>query len=61
MGSYGSVELLWLTGLEHRIQTLVFLFSRVWARVPVVSLSKTLNHCFVLWMAIGPVCCVMHV
>ena len=29
-----------------------------------VSLSKTLDHCFVLWMgrnAIGPMCCVTHV
>ena len=45
-----------------------------WVRVPVVgsspshdtrvSVSKTLNHCFVLWMgrkAVGPVCCVMHI
>ena len=47
--------------------TLVFLISRVWVRIPscdTVSLSKTLNHCFVLRMgrnAIGPMCCVMHV
>ena len=54
--------------LEHRTQALVFLISRVWVRVPVltlVSLSKTLDHyCFVLLMgskAVGPVCCVLHV
>ena len=54
--------------LVHWTQALVFLISRVWVRVPVVtlvSLSKTLNHyCFILRMgckAVGPVCCVMHV
>ena len=54
--------------LAYRTQALVFLISRVWVRVPVVtlvSLSKTLNHyCFILRMgckAVGPVCCVMHV
>ena len=38
-------------GKEHRMKTHVFLISRVWVRVPVVtdvSLSKTINHCFVL-------------
>ena len=51
----------------HRIQTLVFLISRVWVRIPsrdTVSLSKTLNHCFVLRMgrkAVGSMCCVTHV
>ena len=33
-----------------------------WPVAPLVSLSKTLNHnCFVLRIAVGPVCCVMHV
>ncbi len=58
--------------MAERIKTLdlalVFLISRVWVRVPVMtlaSLSKTPNHfCCVLRMgckAVGPVCCVMYV
>ena len=48
-------------------QTLLFLISRVWIRIPshvLVSLSKTLTHCFVLQMGrkvVGSVCCVTHV
>ena len=38
------------SGYEHRTQALMLLFSRVWVRIPVVtlvSLSKTLNYnCF---------------
>ena len=50
--------------LRHQILTLVFLISRLLVRIPSltpVSLSKTLHHCFVLWMGrkvVGPVCCV---
>ena len=45
-------------------KTLLFLISRVWVEsqaVTLVSLSKTLNHCFVLRMGrkvVGPMCCV---
>ncbi len=58
----------WLRGQAHWTQTLVFLLSRVWARVLVltlVSLSKTLKHyCFGFQLglkAVGSVCCVMQV
>ena len=58
----------WSSGWEHRIQSLLFLISRVWVWIPqsltFVSLSKTLYHCFVLRVgrkAVGPMCCVTHV
>ena len=56
------------SGKEYQAQTLVFLISRVWVRVPIVtpvSLSKTLNHdAFNIRMghkALGTVCCVLQV
>ena len=57
------MQVWWPSGKERRIQTRVFLISKC-GRVTLVSLSKTLNHCFVLQMgrkAVGPMCCVTHV
>ena len=52
-----------LSGQEHRTQAPLYLISRVWVRIPIVtlvSLSETLNQCFILRMgckAVGPVYC----
>ena len=64
---YIYVRKQWPSSQAQWTQALVFLFSRVWVRVPVLTLvslkRKTLNHCcFALWLGlnfIGPVYCVM--
>ncbi len=60
-GSMGGV-------LAEQSGTLVFLISRVWVRVPVLTLTsicKALNHDGLVLQvgrkAVGPVCCVMHI
>ena len=62
--SYCGVS--WLSGFNW-IQTLVFLIAECGFESPAVtlmSLSKTLSHCFILRLerkTVGPMCCVRHV
>ena len=68
---YVILFLLWKCRFRA-VKTIKFKFSCFWSAgcgfkspaVTPVSLSKSLNHCFVLWMgrkAVGPMCCVTHV
>ena len=51
----------WLGCQIHWIQALVFLISRVWVRVPVLTLN---HHSVILWIgrkSLDAMCYVMHV